>query len=293
MTQSADESTGLPQMVIATIKGTTVTTRTLSGMPGSQFVTAADGSVLLTVITYGNDGTEYSIARLTPTGITSSVSTAGSPQSWPQAAGDGTVYLAGLGATAAQLTVLSPGGASKVVELPGEFIDGAVPVLGIMAVGPDNRAYVPLQVENGIVIAVVGPNGVQSVRALDGFPTQPPVFAPDGTAYQVVETADPETGARSTHVVVVATGASTTAVPGSVAQVQGLLPAVAAGPDGTGLPRGRRTRTGRFAGWPSTVPARRSDPSPTTAPSRPRSNWAACKVSPVRSSCSDRTAQRM
>ncbi|MCG7592792.1 Ig-like domain-containing protein [Mycobacterium sp. PSTR-4-N] len=234
VTSSADESTGRPISVITTFAGTAVTTRTIDGSPASQLVAAADGSVLMVVLTYGDTSQEVAILRLTPTGVTSSMRSAGYPQSWPMAAADGTAFLAIAGADGPRLMVMRADGTSTVVVLPGDFVEGSVPALGLIGIGPDSRAYVPLLDGDGQpVMAVITPAGTQTIRSLDGLPTQPVVFGPGGTAYQVVETYDSESFAPSTHVVNVSTGAATLSLPGSVTRVQGLLPSVAVGSDGT------------------------------------------------------------
>ncbi len=221
---------------LVTVTGSTATTRTLAGSPGSQLVVSPDGSVLVTLISY-TDGISFQIARLTSTGVTTSASATGSVKGWPQVAPDGTAYLAVADEEgAARLLVLRPGGASSVIDLPGEFGGSGAPTINVAAIGPDNTVYVPLMgVDGSPVVAVVSPTGTVSVRSLDGYPSSLPVVAPDGTAYQVVETYDEATGDSSTHVVVLNSGAKTVSLPGSPSQLQGGTSLVTVAPDGTGL----------------------------------------------------------
>lgn len=221
---------------LVTVTGSTATTRTLDGSPVSQLIPSPDGSVLVTLMSYG-DGITYQIAQLTATAVTMSAPTTGSVNGWPQVAPDGTAYLAITdGEGAARLIVLRPGGATSVIDLPGEFRGSTTPVINVAAIGPDNTVYVPLETESGSpLVAVVSTAGVVSVRTLDGYPAGLPLIASDGTAFQVVQTQDEATGDLSTHVVVLNNGASTVALPGVPTQIQGGVVPVAVAPDGTGL----------------------------------------------------------
>ncbi|WP_051053438.1 Ig-like domain-containing protein [Mycolicibacterium chubuense] len=213
------------ETTIVTIKGSDVTTRSVVGLPASQLIAAPDGSVLLTVTDVTSE--QYSLVRITPTGITSSATASGLVESWPQVAADGTAYLTGSG-DAAQVTVLRPDGSSLIVELPGDPIQGQVSQFGITGIGPDNKAYIPVSLGDGFGVAVVGASGLETTYPIDGFPTQAPVFDANGHAIQTVDT-----GLGSTQLVVLSTGATSTALAGSAAQSQGIVPSVVVGPEGT------------------------------------------------------------
>lgn len=235
VTTATDGTTGLPTTTVATITGSTVTTRTLDGMLQSQLVTSPDGSVLMTLMTYG-EGLTYRIARLTPTAVSYSQSTTGSVRAWPQVAPDGSAYLAIVDEEgAAELLVLRPGGSSSVINLPGEFAESNLIQVNVMTIKPDNTVYVPMVDGDGDpFMAVVSPTGLVVLRSLDGYPVQLPVVGPDGTGYQLVETYDDETGVVSTHVAVL-NGATTESLPGTATQLQGGVSLLAVAPDGTGL----------------------------------------------------------
>ncbi|MEH3138907.1 MAG: Ig-like domain-containing protein [Mycobacterium kyogaense] len=221
---------------LVTVTGATATTRTLNGSPGSQLIVSPDGSVLVTLIAYGDDDISYRIARLTSTVVTTSASATGSVKGWPQVAPDGTAYLAITDDQgAAKLLVLRPGGASSEISLAGEFPGSTMPVINLAAIGPDNKVYVPLtDGEGSYFVAIVSPTGTVSTRSVDGYPAFVPVVAADGTAYQVVQTSN-AAGDSFTHVVVLNSGASTVSLPGSPSQLQGGTSLVAVAPDGTGL----------------------------------------------------------
>ncbi|WP_157850919.1 beta strand repeat-containing protein [Mycolicibacterium obuense] len=236
VTATVNETTGLPATVVATITGSTVTTRTFDGQPASQLVASPDGSVVMSLLSY--EDFSYRIVRLTGTSATTSAAATGSVNGWPQVAPDGTAYLAYTdeGENAAHLLVLRPGGASSVIDLPGEFVTSNLIQLGAAAIGPDNKVYVPMVGEGGnSFVAIVSPTGAVSVRSVDGYPGELPVIGADGTAYQVVATYDEVTGSSGTHVVVLNTGATTVSLPGEPIQLSGRTPLLAVAPDGTGL----------------------------------------------------------
>ncbi|MHA0286097.1 Ig-like domain-containing protein [Mycobacterium sp. C3-094] len=234
-TITTDETTGLPTTVVATITGSTVTTRSFDGMLQSQLVTSPDGSVLMTLMTYGENLT-YRIVRVTPTTESQSNSASGSVRSWPQVAPDGTAYLAIVGDDGtAGLLVLRPSGASSVITLPGEFAESNLIQTNVATIKPDNTVYVPMvDGDGGSFMAVVSPTGLVVLRSLDGYPVGLPVVGPDGTGYQLVETYDDESGAVSTHVAVL-NGATTVSLPGRATQAQGGVSLLTVAPDGTGL----------------------------------------------------------
>ena len=87
----------------------------------------------------------------------------------------------------------------------------ANPTLTAAVLGPDGIAYLslgvrdPITLEYSTTVAIISPDGVDTV-AIDGFPSGPVIFAPDGSAFQTVGTIDFGAQAVYTRVVAVDPG---------------------------------------------------------------------------------------
>jgi hypothetical protein len=231
-----NQSTGAITTKIVTIDGPTPTVRTVAGNPFTRLEAGPNGAVY-----YATAGaTGATIVKVTSTTITESAAIDGIPANTPKIDANGNAYLLtrDLQSGVAQVTVYTAGGNTTTYVLAGDTVDSTIPSLAGITLGPDGKAYVPINDGNGnYSVVVVGTSGVEDTVPVSGEPKHLLVFGPDGTPYQVVESYDEATGAVQSTVVNLSNGAASDPIVGAVATSsqgqQATVPPLVVGPDGT------------------------------------------------------------
>jgi VCBS repeat-containing protein len=219
-----DPTTGSPSTTIAEVAATGLSP-VFEGIPGTP--TNADGAFIALVA--GPDGSVYQatygytdpitgepvtlVAGLTSAGVHFGALILGQPVG-AVAPADGMAYQTTYDAATdtTRVAVITPTGPTthEFDGYPGNPASGSSTLTSVV-VGPDGTAYLslasrdPITLDYTTTVAIISPDGVQSV-AIDGFPSGPVIFAPDGSVYQTVGNIDFGAQAVFTRVVAVDPG---------------------------------------------------------------------------------------